>query len=192
MQQSWRRMLQLGGGVVLGLLALGMSGAPAYSQEKGWQQRFERELALMGHRNWIVIADAAYPLQVAPGIETINTGEDQLKVVQTVLAALGDAKHVRPVIYLDAELPFVASEDATGIDAYRDALKIVLKDHAVNSLPHEQIIGKLDEAGKTFRVLVLKTNLRLPYTSVFIQLDCGYWNAAAEQRLRAAMEKAKK
>jgi hypothetical protein len=26
----------------------------------------------------------------------------------------------------------------------------------------------------------------LPYTSVFIQLDCGYWSAEAEQRLRAA------
>ncbi len=50
----------------------------------------------------------------------------------------------------------------------------------------EELIGKLDEAGKTFHVLLLKTNLCLPYTSVFLQLDCAYWNADAEKRLRAA------
>jgi hypothetical protein len=32
-----------------------------------------------------------------------------------------------------------------------------------------------------------KTNLTLPYTSVFLQIDCGYWSADAERRLRDAM-----
>lgn len=27
--------------------------------------------------------------------------------------------------------------------------------------------------------------MTLPYTSVFLQLECGYWNAASEKRLRA-------
>jgi hypothetical protein len=39
-----------------------------------------------------------------------------------------------------------------------------------------------------FRVLVVKTNMRIPYTSVFFELDCGYWNAHAEKQLRAAMK----
>jgi hypothetical protein len=34
---------------------------------------------------------------------------------------------------------------------------------------------------------VLKTNMTVPYTSVFIRLDCRYWSADAEQRLRARM-----
>jgi hypothetical protein len=38
-------------------------------------------------------------------------------------------------------------------------------------------------------VLILKTNLRLPYTSVFIELDCGYWSPEAERRLRDKMER---
>jgi hypothetical protein len=38
-------------------------------------------------------------------------------------------------------------------------------------------------------VLVLKTRLTIPYTSVFIRLECGYWSADAEKRLRAAMAK---
>jgi hypothetical protein len=37
-------------------------------------------------------------------------------------------------------------------------------------------------------VLLLKTDLTLPYTSVFIRLDCGYWSDEAEQQLRAAIE----
>ena len=54
-------------------------------------------------------------------------------------------------------------------------------------LPHEQIIHKLDQAAEMFRVLILKTDGTIPYTSVFFELDCGYWNADAEQRLRQAM-----
>ena len=49
-------------------------------------------------------------------------------------------------------------------------------------LPHEEIIAKLDRAGELFRVLIVKTNMRIPYTSVFFELDCGYWNAQAEKK----------
>jgi hypothetical protein len=30
--------------------------------------------------------------------------------------------------------------------------------------------------------------MTIPYTTVFFELDCGYWNAAAEDRLRQAMK----
>jgi len=33
----------------------------------------------------------------------------------------------------------------------------------------------------------LKTNMTIPYTSVFFELDCGYWHPGAEERLREAM-----
>jgi len=36
---------------------------------------------------------------------------------------------------------------------------------------------------------MIKTNLSLPYTSVFIWLDCGYWSDEAEKRLRASFTK---
>jgi len=29
--------------------------------------------------------------------------------------------------------------------------------------------------------------MRIPYTSVFFELDCGYWNDQAEKKLRALM-----
>ncbi len=165
------------------------SSAPRTAQPaSGWRERLARELPLMGHRNWIVIADAAYPAQCRPGIETIDTGTDQIRVVQTVLDMLDRSQHVRPIIHLDLELMHVSEELAPGINAYRTALDAILNDRTVQSVPHEELIARLDKAGEVFRVLVLKTTLTLPYTSVFAQLDCGYWSAESEARLRRVMQ----
>ena len=167
-------------------------GDSAASQvHSSWKQTLAARLPLYGHRNWIVIADAAYPDQSRDGIETIATGADQITVVKEVLAALGKTTHVKPTVYTDAELKFVDEKDAPGIDAYRTELDKLLGGRPVTVLPHEQIIAKLDQAGLTFRVLILKTTLTVPYTSVFLQLECGYWNADAEKRLRASIEAAK-
>jgi hypothetical protein len=149
-----------------------------------WHAKMNRQMPLLGHRNWIVIADSAYPWQTSPGIETVYTHAGQIEVVKSVLNAVAKAPHVRPIVYTDAELKFVPEGNAPGISTYRDQLREVLGNADVQSLPHEQIIAKLDEAGKTFHVLLLKTDLTLPYTSVFLQLDCGYWTAEAEQQLR--------
>jgi len=156
-----------------------------------WRPRLKEQLPLLGHRNWIVVADSAYPLQTAPGIETIYVAADQLAVVKSVLAELAQAKHVQPTIYTDAEMKFVAEKNAPGMGAYRDGLGKLLAAKPVQILPHEQIIAKLDEAGKTFKVLLIKTPLTLPYTSVFFQLECGYWNAESEKELREAMKATK-
>ena len=156
-----------------------------------WKEKLQKELPLLGHRNWIVVADSAYPLQTAPGIETIYVEADQLEVVKGVLAELAKTQHVKPTICTDAEMKYVAETNAPGISAYRDALGKVLTNQPVQVLPHEQVISKLDEAGKTFKVLLIKTPLTKPYTSVFFQLECGYWNAESEKQLRDAMKGAK-
>ena len=144
-----------------------------------------------GHRNWIVIADSAYPAQSRAGIQTVVTNSDQLKVLRTVLDDIKKMPHATPIVYTDAELKYVPEKDAPGIDKYRKELAKVLGDRSVQSLPHEQIIAKLDEAGKTFKILILKTNLTIPYTSVFLQLDCAYWGPDAEKRLREKMQEEK-
>jgi hypothetical protein len=166
------------------MLVLGSAGL---AQSNTWRTRLSGELPYLGHRNWIAIVDSAYPLQTSAGIETIETDSDHLEVVRTVLDQLSKAKHVRPVIFTDAELAAVPESDVAGVTTYRDALAKVLGGKEIQSLPHEQIIAKLDEAGKTFHILVLKTNLTIPYTSVFLRLDCGYWNDDQEKRLREKM-----
>ena len=146
----------------------------------------------MGHRNWIAVVDSAYPLQTSGGIETVETGADQIEVVQTVLESIGKSRHVRPVIFTDAELKLVPESDAAGVTAYRESLsKLMGRTNGgklePQALPHEQIISKLDEAGRTFHILVLKSTMTIPYTSVFIRLDCGYWTEEQEKRLRERM-----
>ena len=157
-----------------------------------WRERLAEELPVFGHRNWIVVADAAYPAQCRPGIETLATGEGQIDVLREVLEAVLKARHVRPVIYLDAELDHVPEEHAAGIGEYRKELAALLAHDSVKRLAHEQIIALLDEAGTMFRVLMLKTELVLPYTSVFIRLDCGYWSDEGEKALRDRMKPARK
>jgi D-ribose pyranose/furanose isomerase RbsD len=161
----------------------------AASSNAGWNRMLLDRIPLYGHRNWIVIADSAYPAQSAAGIETIVSNGDHVQVLEQVLAALSASRHVRAIIYTDEELKFIDEKDAPGVSAYRQQITRLLHNRAVKSLPHEQIIAKLDQVSQTFRVLIIKTNFTLPYTSVFLQLDCAYWSADAEQRLRAAMAK---
>ncbi len=154
---------------------------------ESWEQRFRRLLALYGHRNWIVVADSAYPAQSGQGIETIVSGADHLDVLQKVLDGLAASKHVKPIIYTDQELQYVPEEGAAGVSAYRQRLARLFQNRPISVLPHGQIISKLDQVGKTFQVLIIKTNMTIPYTSVFLELDCAYWGADAEKKLRALM-----
>src|SRR5581483_5151936 len=170
--------------LVLALLvgALPLLAIPANAQS--WQSRVKDELQVMGHRNWILVVDSAYPAQVGAGIETIETNSDQLEVVRTVLANMKNSIHVRPVIFMDAELPFVPEPKAPGVSNYRSEITKVLHEYQVSSRLHQSLIDEVAKDGAQYRVLILKTNLAIPYTSVFIHLDCKYWSAEDERELR--------
>lgn len=165
------------------------AGAP---NSTNWQKIVSDRLPTYGHRNWIVVADSAYPAQSKDGIETVVVDADQMTVLRGVMGILSHAKHVTPIAYVDQELQFLNDKEAPGIDVYRQQLSALLMGKAMQPMPHEQIINRLDEVSKTFRVLIIKTNMTLPYTSVFLQLDCAYWGPEAEKQLRERMAKAQK
>lgn len=91
-----------------------------------WTDALGAYLPALGHRNWIVVADSAFPLQISPGIETIVSNEDHFTVLDKVLKAVDAAKHVRPKVYLDKELAFVSEALAPGVDAARRPLHLGL------------------------------------------------------------------
>jgi D-ribose pyranose/furanose isomerase RbsD len=163
---------------------------PVAKKTAAWEQRLAELLPLYGHRNWIVVADSAYPAQSRPGIETVFTGCDQLTAVRKVYDAITESTHIRANIFVDQELAAVAEHDAAGVLDYRGHLERLLGP-SVRVVPHEQVIAGLDEAAQVFRVLILKTTMTIPYTSVFFQLDCGYWSADAEKRLRKELRLSK-
>jgi len=157
-------------------------------EQQNWRTELAKNLPVLGHRNFIVIADSAYPLQSNPGIKTIYTGEQHIEVVKAVLAAVEHAPHVNGTVYVDKELSYVPEHNAKGISNYRKALDKVLKGKNIQRLPHMDIIKKLDASSDLFNVVILKTDLTLPYTSVFIELGAGYWNEASETELRESMK----
>jgi L-fucose mutarotase/ribose pyranase (RbsD/FucU family) len=151
-----------------------------------WQSTLERTLPLLGHRNWLVIADSAYPLQSRPGVQTIFADESHQVVLEKTLAMLRASRHVRPVVHLDRELAFL-DDQAPEVRPFRQWLEAALANETVQTSLHEEIISTLDRVGQMFSVLVVKTNMTIPYTSVFFELDCRYWDVASEGRMRAEM-----
>ena len=172
---------------MLGIMLITLSGCTSTE----WRAKLSSELPVLGHRNWIVIADSAYPKQSASGIETINTNAGQIEVLEKVLADIEAAPHVQAIVLLDEEMDAVTEEAAPGIEDYRKRLKELLKGQQVEAIPHEEIIRKLDTDAKIFNILLLKTDMVIPYTSVFLKLDCGYWNAEKEKRLRDSLKRDK-
>lgn len=166
--------------------APGLHAAPP-EEPASWQARVAQALPLLGHRNWILIVDSAYPLQASPGVETIETNAPLVGVLRFVLSATDNSEHVRPDIFMDAELPFVSDQDAPGASQYRANVADILRGYPIQTQPHDKLIATVDNASKTFQVLVLKTNSTVPYSSVFIRLNCKYWSDDAEARLRAKM-----
>src|ERR1039457_6995204 len=187
-------------GLLIAAAAVYAAPAPATTD---WKAKVAATMPLFGHRNWILIVDSAYPLQSSPGVETIDTKAGQIDgspgvetidtkagqidVVQSVLNAINNSIHVRPDIYMDAELPFVPDQDAPGASAYRKQIADVLHGYAVESVLHDKVIATIGETCSQFHVLVLKTNMTIPYSSVFIRLDCKYWSADAEKHMREMM-----
>jgi hypothetical protein len=154
----------------------------------GWEAKFLADLPALGHRNWVVVADAAFPLQISPGMEVVVSNEDHFAVLEKVLKALGRAKHVRPKVYLDKELDYVPEALAPGMDACRKRLKGMLAGLDAQPVLHEELIARMDQVARTFRILMIKTNLTLPYTTVFMELDCGYWGPDSEAKMREKMK----
>jgi hypothetical protein len=166
-----------------------LSPAPSPAPLRGtnWRQILTDRVASFGHRNLIAVVDSAYPEYSSPGVETVATGRSEVEVLAAVLDLVKDSGQLRAHVFLDLELDQVPEADANGIGAHRDELKKLLSGVPVESLAHEDLVARLDKVAGTFRVLVLKTDLALPYTSVFVQLECGYWSDAAEKRLREAL-----
>jgi hypothetical protein len=73
------------------------------------------------------------------------------------------------------------------IDGYRKSLNNLLEGFDIQTMLHDSVFVKIDQASRLFKVLVVKTEEVIPYSSVFIELDCSYWSPEQEQELRERM-----
>jgi len=155
---------------------------------KTWEEVLEEDLHLLGHRNWILVVDKAFPEQSSAGMKYIYVEQDLLPTLDHVLGALDKSTHVKPIIYQDKELSYIGEDQVAGIEAFRSEASRTLDGREINTLLHDEVFSMLDESSSLFRVLVIKTNCILPYTSVFLQLDCSYWGPENEKTLRELMQ----
>jgi len=175
------------------VFALALSASSSFSQSPlggtspDWKTVVQNRLPLYGHRNWIVVADSAFPVYAAPGIETIVVKDDLPSVLKYVAGAISSSGHVRATVFLDKELQFIDEHDYPGVSELKKQITGTFAREQVSSIPHIEVMSKIDEAGKTFRILFIKTTERIPYTSVYMRLDCGYMSDEVERKIRTAM-----
>jgi len=154
-----------------------------------WETQLDDHISEFGHRNWILIVDKAFPAQNTNGVITIDTKENLQDVLSFTLQQIAASTHVKPIVYTDTEFAYLNSEQVSAIDEYKHARAGILEKYNPRVLLHDSVFVKIDQASKLFRVLVLKTNEVIPYSSVFIELDCKYWSSEKEKTLRDAMKK---
>jgi len=158
-------------------------------QNRNWKEVVENDLNMLGHRNWILVVDKAFPEQSTPGMKYLYIEQELLPTMEYLLQLLDQSTHIRPVIYRDQELEFITESQVKGIAAFKAAARQVLGDRPIETLLHEDVFSLLDESAELFKVLVIKTNTVLPYTSFFLQLDCAYWGPEQETILREKMKR---
>ena len=157
-----------------------------------WQNTMQQRLPLFGHRNWIDVSDAAFPAYTQAGIETIFVNQDLPTVLSDVAKSIASSKHVRATAFVDKEVPFVEEKDYPGVTQLKQAIHRTFEKSSISSIPHAEAISKMDEAAKQFRVLIIKTNTTIPYTTVFLRLDCGYLTDEVDAKIKNAMASASK
>lgn len=166
------------------VLALVLTSVSCMSHQKDWKTSVEQQVNQLGYRNWIVVAEASFPAHSRSGINQVNANAEVPEVVDYVLNALEKTQHVRPQIFLTRELRAVENDFAPGIDDIRKKISESLHGHEYTELDQQSLLTLIESANQSFDVLVIRTPTALPYTSVFLELQPGYWDAESEDRLR--------
>jgi D-ribose pyranose/furanose isomerase RbsD len=176
-----------------GFLAIGVTllslGCTGVLNTQGWQGEVKRQAGQLGYRNWIVIAEASFPAQNRPGIRQVNATADVPEVVDYVLKTLEQTENLKPQVYLTRELRAVENDFAPGIEEHRKRLQDSLHGRETMELDQQSLLTLLENANNRFDVLVIRTPTALPYTSVFLELQPGYWDSDSETRLRQRIDR---
>jgi L-fucose mutarotase/ribose pyranase (RbsD/FucU family) len=175
------------------ILALGAAllslGCADMRPENSWRGAVDSQAAQLGYRNWIVIAEASFPAHNRPGVRQVSAPVEIPEALDYVLHALEQTENVRPQVYLTREVRAVENDFAPGIDEIRKRIKNALHGHEATELDQQSLLTLLEDANRSFDVLVIRTQSALPYTSVFLELQPGYWDEASETRLRERIER---
>ncbi len=146
-------------------------------------------LDVLGARNWIVVADPAYPILAGEGVDVLTVDANSADTLREVLACLEAEGALTPRLWLCSELEVLTEQRAPGVRRYRRELGKLTARHLHYEVTDRIVALQLAQAAQTYRILYIKTNTALPYSSVAIELDSGYWDSDDEAELRERLEK---
>ncbi len=87
---------------MLNMLLLALLTATTTFAADNWQEKLQIRLPLIGHRNWIVVTEAAYPLQTAPGISAYREGFADVSFLSEY--STGVVEYANPAVLLTVRL----------------------------------------------------------------------------------------
>jgi D-ribose pyranose/furanose isomerase RbsD len=169
--------------LLLGVMLASLNCA-GLQNSNSWQAAVDRQAGQLGYRNWIVIAEASFPAQSRPGIRQVNATVSVPEALDYVLKTLEQTENLRPQVYVARELRSVENDFAPGIDELRKTAKAALHGRETTELEQQSLLTLMQDANRSFDVLVIRTTTALPYSSVFLELQPGYWDVDSETRLR--------
>jgi len=147
------------------------------------------ELTRLGARNWIVIADPTLPVLAGAGVQVLPVEANNADTLREVLDQLELQAALVPRLWVSRELTAIPENRAPGVHRYTREMKNLIRGRFHYYIDQRFIDMQLAQAAANYRVLYLKTNTHLPYSSIAIELDSGYWNPDAEAEIRQRLNK---
>lgn len=167
------------------------SGCATWTREEdSWQSAVDEQALRLGYRNWIIIAEASFPAYNRNGIKQVTAPVEIPLALDYVMNALERTQHVRPKIYVTRELRALENDYAPGIDEYRNTITAAMHGHQPHQLDQSSLLAIIEDVNQSYNVLVVRTATALPYSSIFLELQPGYWDADAEDHLREHLKQA--
>lgn len=181
---SFTRMILAAG------MAVVVSGCALEPQAgNDWKSAVGTQVAQLGYRNWIVVSEASFPAHSRTGVRQVSAPVEIPEALDYVLRSIEQTEHVKPRVYVPRELRSVENDYAPGIDDLRKKIATSLHSRETTELDHEALLTLLEDANRSFNVLVVRTTTALPYSSVFLELQPGYWDGDSEAHLREKIQR---
>ncbi len=158
-------------------------------QRAALREQLAPHLDVLGARNWIVVADPAYPILAGEGVDVLTVDAGTVDTLREVLHTLSNAGALTPRLWMCSELEVVPEQRAPGVRRYRRELGKLTARQLCYEVTDRILALQLAQAAQTYRILYIKTTTALPYSTVAIELDSGYWNSDDEAELRERVEK---
>jgi len=151
---------------------------------RSWVGEMQKELAQLGKKNWIVIAEPSYTAPKYDGVKIILSNEDMPSVTRELLEGIESEGHVWARYYRAKEFNYVSDRHAPGVEQLKKDLRAALFERKLEEINQVSIDILLEEVMKEYRVLIIKTTSAYPYSTLYLELDNGYWDGESEASLR--------